>query len=158
MRLHVAPSVLKAGVSQWCGRSASVGSLRAGVARHGCLSNADVSLVMIRSTGTCQRGMEFRAKLSKTSKRTSTMKVQAPRTLLRRQLLAGGKRRAVAVPYRCFSCSIRHAQQQTPPPPPKSPQDGQGTTHFGFETVTEALKEQRGIIASHVDYKLIRLG
>lgn len=69
--------------------------------------------------------------------------MQASRTQIGRQLLAGSKRKVARESYRCFSCSIRQAQQQTPPP--KSPQDGRGTTHFGFETVTEALKEQRGM-------------
>ncbi|KAF2830897.1 UbiE/COQ5 methyltransferase [Ophiobolus disseminans] len=75
--------------------------------------------------------------------------MQASRTQIGRQLLAGSKRRIAREPYRCFSCSIRQAQQQTPPPKP--PQDVRGTTHFGFETVAEALKEQRvGAVFSSV--------
>jgi hypothetical protein len=42
---------------------------------------------------------------------------------------------------RCFSCSARQEQQT---PPPKPPQQRNQTTHFGFETIAEALKEQRG--------------
>lgn len=45
--------------------------------------------------------------------------------------------------YRCFSCSARQAQQQQTPPKPT--QNNDGTTHFGFETVAEALKEQKGM-------------
>ncbi|KAF2421157.1 ubiquinone/menaquinone biosynthesis methyltransferase ubiE [Tothia fuscella] len=40
--------------------------------------------------------------------------------------------------YRCFSCSIRHAQQQTP-----RPDESPRTTHFGFETVAESLKQSK---------------
>ncbi|KAG9388391.1 ubiquinone biosynthesis methyltransferase coq5 protein [Pyrenophora tritici-repentis] len=74
--------------------------------------------------------------------------MQASRQRIARQLLAGGKRRDS---YRCFSCSARRNQEQ----PPKStrPQDGgnQQTTHFGFETIAEALKEQRvGAVFSSV--------
>lgn len=69
------------------------------------------------------------------------MSAQTPR-LLRRQLIQNGRPRAPREPYRCFSCSIRQAQQQ--PPPPKSTRDAPGTTHFGFETIAEALKEQKG--------------
>ena len=44
---------------------------------------------------------------------------------------------------RAFSASApRGVREPPPPPPPKDTQDG--TTHFGFETVAEALKEQRG--------------
>ncbi|KAL5118501.1 2-hexaprenyl-6-methoxy-1,4-benzoquinone methyltransferase [Pleosporales sp. CAS-2024a] len=77
--------------------------------------------------------------------------MSASRTPLGRQLLAGGRHGAAArEPYRCFSCKARHAQQHTPPP--ARPQDGaQATTHFGFETVAEALKEQRvGAVFSSV--------
>ncbi|KAJ4371617.1 2-hexaprenyl-6-methoxy-1,4-benzoquinone methyltransferase [Neocucurbitaria cava] len=76
--------------------------------------------------------------------------MQSSRTRIGRQLLEGSKRRVVREPYRCFSCSVRQAQQQTPPP--KSPQDGRpSTTHFGFETIAEALKEQRvGAVFSSV--------
>ncbi|PSN73687.1 UbiE/COQ5 methyltransferase [Corynespora cassiicola Philippines] len=68
--------------------------------------------------------------------------MRASRVLFRRQALAGVKRRAAGEQYRCFSCSVRQAQQQQTPPP-KSSRDSQGTTHFGFETIAEALKEQR---------------
>ncbi|KAF2036812.1 UbiE/COQ5 methyltransferase [Setomelanomma holmii] len=75
--------------------------------------------------------------------------MQASRTQLGRQLLAGSMGRVSREPYRCFSCSVRQAQQQAPPP--KAPQDAQGTTHFGFQTVAEALKEQRvGAVFSSV--------
>ncbi|KAF1912681.1 UbiE/COQ5 methyltransferase [Ampelomyces quisqualis] len=75
--------------------------------------------------------------------------MQTSRTRIGCQLLAQCKRRVSREPYRCFSCSVRQAQQS--PPPPKSRQDAQGTTHFGFETVAEALKEQRvGAVFSSV--------
>ncbi|CAN9164250.1 unnamed protein product [Alternaria alternata] len=74
--------------------------------------------------------------------------MQASRQRIGRQLLDGSKRRVAREPYRCFSCSVRQAQQT---PPPKSPQDGPQTTHFGFETISEALKEQRvGAVFSSV--------
>lgn len=79
---------------------------------------------------------------------SANMSAQFARALFRRQLLAGSKRRAGVVEreqYRCFSCSVRQAQQQHTPPP-KSTQDGPGTTHFGFQTVAEALKEQKGML------------
>ncbi|KAF2193379.1 hypothetical protein K469DRAFT_549715 [Zopfia rhizophila CBS 207.26] len=77
------------------------------------------------------------------------MNIQTSKLLLRHQLLEGAKRRISREPYRCFSCSIRHAQHQSQPP--KSPQDTPGTTHFGFEKVAEALKEQRvGAVFSSV--------
>ncbi|KAH4212264.1 2-methoxy-6-polyprenyl-1,4-benzoquinol methylase [Parastagonospora nodorum] len=80
--------------------------------------------------------------------------MQASRTRIGRQLLAGSRRMTAREPYRCFSCAVRQAQQHTPPPPPpppKAPRDAQGTTHFGFETVAEALKEQRvGAVFSSV--------
>ncbi|ORY08519.1 UbiE/COQ5 methyltransferase [Clohesyomyces aquaticus] len=74
--------------------------------------------------------------------------MQASRSLLSRQLLREVRQGVAREPYRCFSCTVRHAQQQ--PPPPKSPQDAPGTTHFGFETVAEAIKEQkvRGVFSS----------
>ncbi len=47
-------------------------------------------------------------------------------------------------PYRCFSCSLRLAQEQAQSPPQQqpSPQDAR-TTHFGFETVPESAKASR---------------
>ncbi|KAL6702923.1 2-hexaprenyl-6-methoxy-1,4-benzoquinone methyltransferase [Coniothyrium glycines] len=55
---------------------------------------------------------------------------------------------------RSFSCAARnaHQQQQKPsPPPPPPPRNGPHTTHFGFETIAEALKEQRvGAVFSSV--------
>ena len=47
--------------------------------------------------------------------------------------------------YRCFSCSLRLAQQQvqTASPPPNPPQHEDRTTHFGFETVPESAKTSR---------------
>ncbi|KAI4950078.1 hypothetical protein J4E91_004734 [Alternaria rosae] len=78
--------------------------------------------------------------------------MQASRQRIGQQLLSGRKGRVAREPYRCFSCSVRQAQQSTPPP--KSPQNGgssQQTTHFGFETISEALKEQRvGAVFSSV--------
>ncbi|KAF2261946.1 hypothetical protein CC78DRAFT_520874 [Lojkania enalia] len=77
------------------------------------------------------------------------MNMQASKTLFRRQLLGGLKwRRTAREPYRCFSCSIRHEQE---PSPSKFPQDTAGTTHFGYETVDEALKEHKvGAVFSSV--------
>ncbi|EMD68041.1 hypothetical protein COCSADRAFT_108064 [Bipolaris sorokiniana ND90Pr] len=82
--------------------------------------------------------------------------MQASRQQIGRQLLSGRRRPAVGEAYRCFSCSTRQARPQhpsspPPPPPPKSPQDAPQTTHFGFETIAEALKEQRvGAVFSSV--------
>jgi hypothetical protein len=81
------------------------------------------------------------AKPNETSKDIANM--QASRQRVARQLLNGSKTRVAREPYRCFSCSVRQAQEQTPPP--KSPRDAPQTTHFGFETISEALKEQRGM-------------
>ncbi|KAF2130196.1 UbiE/COQ5 methyltransferase [Dothidotthia symphoricarpi CBS 119687] len=68
--------------------------------------------------------------------------MQTTRSRAARQLLQKSRRGVGArESYRCFSCT---APTQQATPPPKSPQDGPGgTTHFGFETVAEALKEQR---------------
>ncbi|OCK77559.1 hypothetical protein K432DRAFT_303953 [Lepidopterella palustris CBS 459.81] len=68
------------------------------------------------------------------------MNVAAPKLLAKSQLLQSVRIAAKRGPYRCFSCSI-HVQQQTTPPP--SGQDAPRTTHFGFETVAEALKEHK---------------
>ncbi|EOD50304.1 putative ubiquinone biosynthesis methyltransferase coq5 protein [Neofusicoccum parvum UCRNP2] len=67
------------------------------------------------------------------------MRPAAP--VLRRQLLRELRTRPIREPYRCFSCAARHAQQQ--------PQH-EKTTHFGFETVAESLKEAkvRGVFSS----------
>ncbi|CAA9956583.1 ubiquinone biosynthesis methyltransferase coq5 protein [Pyrenophora teres f. maculata] len=78
--------------------------------------------------------------------------MQASRQRIARQLLAGGKRRVAGDRYRSFSCSVRQKQEQSPPPKSR-PQHGgeQQTTHFGFETIAEALKEQRvGAVFSSV--------
>ncbi|KAL2354832.1 ubiE/COQ5 methyltransferase family-domain-containing protein [Cryomyces antarcticus] len=45
-------------------------------------------------------------------------------------------------PYRRLSSSVRHADQHQKQQPTQ-PQDGSRTTHFGFETVAESLKESR---------------
>ncbi|KAJ4359736.1 2-hexaprenyl-6-methoxy-1,4-benzoquinone methyltransferase [Didymosphaeria variabile] len=79
------------------------------------------------------------------------MNAHSARALIRGQLLAGGRRAVGSVEreqYRCFSCTVRQAQQQQTPP--KTAQNKDGTTHFGFETVAEALKEQkvRGVFSS----------
>ncbi|KAF2874477.1 ubiE/COQ5 methyltransferase family-domain-containing protein [Massariosphaeria phaeospora] len=78
------------------------------------------------------------------------MNGQASRILLRRQFLEGGRTRVSRGSERGFSCSVRrYAQQQQPGPGPerKSTQ----TTHFGFETVAEGVKEQRvGAVFSSV--------
>lgn len=74
--------------------------------------------------------------------------MQASRSRVGRQVLAASTRGKIGG-YRCFGCTARQAQQQTPPP--KSPQDAPSTTHFGFETISEALKEQRvGAVFSSV--------
>ncbi|KAI9874255.1 MAG: 2-hexaprenyl-6-methoxy-1,4-benzoquinone methyltransferase [Pleopsidium flavum] len=45
--------------------------------------------------------------------------------------------------YRCFSCSLRHAQEQA--------KQNDRTTHFGFETVPESAKESKvGAVFSSV--------
>ncbi|KAF2203572.1 hypothetical protein GQ43DRAFT_411304 [Delitschia confertaspora ATCC 74209] len=76
------------------------------------------------------------------------MNVQTPKLLFRRQLLHNAGRGMVREQSRCFSCSSRHAQQPTNPPKPS--QDAPRLTHFGFETVAEAIKEQkvRGVFSS----------
>ncbi|KAF2628848.1 UbiE/COQ5 methyltransferase [Macroventuria anomochaeta] len=73
--------------------------------------------------------------------------MQTTRARLGRQLL-DARTRAIREPVRCFSASASRGVREPPPPPPKAPQDG--TTHFGFETVAEALKEQRvrGVFSS----------
>lgn len=74
------------------------------------------------------------------------MNAQSARFLVRGQRLAGGRRAvggAERGQYRCFSCTARQSQQ--PQTPPKTTQKQDGTTHFGFETVAEALKEQKGV-------------
>ncbi|EON68115.1 ubiquinone biosynthesis methyltransferase [Coniosporium apollinis CBS 100218] len=69
---------------------------------------------------------------------------------VRRQLLQGARLAARQGPYRCFSSSVRHAEQ----PATKAPQPEDNpprTTHFGFETVSESLKESRvGAVFSSV--------
>lgn len=45
-------------------------------------------------------------------------------------------------PYRCLSCSIRHAAQQQNPPSDGEARNSR-TTHFGFETISEAMKASR---------------
>jgi len=77
--------------------------------------------------------------------------MQASRQRIARQLLgsggSGGNKRVAQAGYRCFSCSVRQNQQQ---PPKSRPQDeAPQTTHFGFETIAEALKEQRGKHFTH---------
>jgi len=76
--------------------------------------------------------------------------MQASRQRIARQLLGGGGgggQRVAQEGYRCFSCSVRQNQQQ---PPKSRPQDeAPQTTHFGFETIAEALKEQRGNHFTH---------
>lgn len=69
--------------------------------------------------------------------------MQTSRARIARPLLDASTR-AMRQPARCFCASSPRGVREPPPPPPlpKAPQDG--TTHFGFETVAEALKEQRG--------------
>ena len=62
--------------------------------------------------------------------------------LARRQFFRSAWPTARREPYRCFSSSIQNAQQQNTSPPPG--QDTPKTTHFGFETIAEALKEEKG--------------
>lgn len=62
------------------------------------------------------------------------MRPSAP--VFRRQLLRELRARPVREPYRCFSCAARLAQQQG---------SNEKTTHFGFETVAESLKEAKGM-------------
>ncbi|OCL08539.1 hypothetical protein AOQ84DRAFT_388780 [Glonium stellatum] len=69
--------------------------------------------------------------------------------LARHQFFQGARLAARRNPYRCLSCSAQNAQQQNTPPPPG--QDAPKTTHFGFETIAEALKEQKvGAVFSSV--------
>ncbi|QDS72224.1 hypothetical protein FKW77_005502 [Venturia effusa] len=61
-----------------------------------------------------------------------------PRVARRTSQLSKISRNTQREPYRCFSCSIRHAQEFKTPPPQQ-----EKTTHFGFETVAESLKQAR---------------
>jgi 2-methoxy-6-polyprenyl-1,4-benzoquinol methylase len=67
--------------------------------------------------------------------------MQTSRVRIGRQLL-DARTRLVREPVRCFSASAAKSVKEPPSPPPKASQDG--TTHFGFETIAEAMKEQRG--------------
>ncbi|KAH8689534.1 ubiquinone biosynthesis methyltransferase COQ5 [Talaromyces proteolyticus] len=65
-----------------------------------------------------------------------------------RSLHHSAKRRNVlsTAPYRCFSCSLRSAQN-----PPGRPDDSSRMTHFGFETIPEGEKESKvGAVFSSV--------
>ncbi|KAH9862601.1 hypothetical protein IAQ61_010019 [Plenodomus lingam] len=74
--------------------------------------------------------------------------MQTSQSRIGRQLLVG-LRRGNTGGHRCFSCTARQAQQQTPPP--KNQQDAPSTTHFGFQTIAEAIKEQKvGAVFSSV--------
>jgi 2-methoxy-6-polyprenyl-1,4-benzoquinol methylase len=76
------------------------------------------------------------------------MNVQTPKLLFRGQLLQTAARQARREPFRCFSCSVPHRQQQ--PNPPRPSEDAR-TTHFGFETISEAIKEEKvGAVFSSV--------
>lgn len=68
------------------------------------------------------------------------MRPSAP--VFRRQLLRELRARPVREPYRCFSCAARLAQQQSQSPPGAQHEK---TTHFGFETIAESLKEAKGM-------------
>lgn len=68
--------------------------------------------------------------------------MQTSRIRVGRQLL-DARTRIGRETVRAFSASApRGVKEPPPPPPPNNTQDG--TTHFGFETIAEALKEQRG--------------
>ncbi|KAJ8108649.1 hypothetical protein OPT61_g8022 [Boeremia exigua] len=73
--------------------------------------------------------------------------MQTSRVRIGRQLLEV-RTRIAREPARCFSASAARCVKEPPSPPPKAPQDG--TTHFGFETIAEVLKEQRvrGVFSS----------
>ncbi|OJD30322.1 ubiquinone biosynthesis methyltransferase coq5 [Diplodia corticola] len=73
------------------------------------------------------------------------MRPSAP--VFRRQLLRELRARPVREPYRCFSCATRLAQQQASSQPGAQ---NEKTTHFGFETIAESLKEAkvRGVFSS----------
>lgn len=78
------------------------------------------------------------------------MDISLSRAVRRVDFIRAASRLLKRQPYRCLSCSIRYAQQQqasqTPPQdePPK-------TTHFGFETISEAMKQSRvGAVFSSV--------
>ena len=65
-----------------------------------------------------------------------------------RSLHHSAKRKKYNPPaYRCFSCTIRHLQKAE-----NKFEDGR-TTHFGFKTISEAQKEQKG----NFDSRLARL-
>ena len=72
---------------------------------------------------------------------TTTFAMQTSRVHIGRQLLRA-RARVGCESVRTFSISAPRGVKEPPPPPPKDTQDG--TTHFGFETIAEALKEQRG--------------
>ena len=100
-------------------------SLLAALNRFGSLRNVDPSLPSITNYLPNSFNMSGAVKL-----------------LVRHQFFRSARITARKEPYRCFSSSVQNAQQQNTPPPP-----GQGTpktTHFGFETIAEALKEQKG--------------
>ncbi|KAK8152605.1 ubiE/COQ5 methyltransferase family-domain-containing protein [Phyllosticta citrichinensis] len=74
--------------------------------------------------------------------------MSASRILPRPQSLRQVNARALRAPHRCLSCTARHAQQQNASQQSSSEKDK--TTHFGFETIPEYLKESkvRGVFSS----------
>ena len=71
------------------------------------------------------------------------MAMQTSRVHVGRQLLRA-RARVGCEPVRAFSVSAPRGVKEPPPPPPPPKNTQDGTTHFGFETIAEALKEQRG--------------
>ncbi|KAJ4397962.1 2-hexaprenyl-6-methoxy-1,4-benzoquinone methyltransferase [Didymella pomorum] len=73
--------------------------------------------------------------------------MQATRIRIGRQLL-DARTSVGRNSVRSFAASAPRGVREPPPPPQRDAQDG--TTHFGFETVAEALKEQRvrGVFSS----------
>lgn len=69
--------------------------------------------------------------------------MQTSRIRIGRQLL-DARTRVKRESVRAFSASASRGVREPPPPPPPTKDAQDGTTHFGFETIAEALKEQRG--------------
>ncbi|KAF2092126.1 hypothetical protein K490DRAFT_61571 [Saccharata proteae CBS 121410] len=71
--------------------------------------------------------------------------MSATRLWPKRQLLRQLGNSRISQPYRCFSCAAHYAQQQQSTQSPSGPgaQQDSKTTHFGFETIAESMKESR---------------
>jgi hypothetical protein len=90
----------------------------------------------------CWRASSKKSRAKPTGPLHHDIAMQTSRVHIGRQLLRA-RARVGCESVRTFSVSApRGVKEPPPPPPPKDTQDG--TTHFGFETIAEALKEQRG--------------